>query len=69
MSLSKPFEQTPAMAAGLTNRLFEMNLMVDSVDGLDAAPGPCGPYKTHTVAMAAQPLGGNEFGLPEDSDC
>ena len=61
MRLSKPFKQTPAMAAGLTNRLYEMNLLVDLVEGLRAAPGPRGPYKTHTLAMAAQPLGGNEL--------
>ena len=52
MSLSKPYKRTPAMAAGLTNRLYDMDLMVDLVEGLDSAPGPRGPYKTQ-VQMAA----------------
>lgn len=39
---------TPAMAAGVTNRLWEIADIVDLVDSARPKPGPRGPYKKRT---------------------
>lgn len=38
---------TPAMAAGLTDTLYDIDLIVDLVEAHDSKPGPRGPYRPH----------------------
>lgn len=41
---------TPAMAAGVTDRLWEMADLVAIVDAAEAAPKKRGPYKKSSAA-------------------
>ena len=50
MSLSKPYKRTPAMAAGLTSRLYDMNMMVDLVEASEPKVSKRGPYCTYRIA-------------------
>jgi hypothetical protein len=43
--IHKSLKVTPAMAAGLTDRLWEMQDIVALVDAAAPKPGPRGPYK------------------------
>ncbi len=52
-NLRKPYARTPAMAAGLTNRLYDMNLIVDLVESKDPKPGKRDHYKTQAYREAA----------------
>ena len=41
---------TPAMAAGVTEKLWEMKDIVDLIDAAGPKPGPRGPYKKRGIA-------------------
>jgi hypothetical protein len=43
--IHKRLRVTPAMAAGLTDRLWEMENLAEMVDAAQAKPGKRGPYK------------------------
>ena len=49
-SLSKPYKTTPAMAAGLTDRIYDMGWLADLANERFAKPGPRGPYKKRARA-------------------
>ena len=44
--IHQTLEVTPAMAAGLTKELRDMDWLVSLVEARDSKPGPRGPYKT-----------------------
>ena len=41
----KTLRMTPAMAAGLTDTLYDIGWFVDLVEEIKGKPGPRGPYK------------------------
>jgi hypothetical protein len=43
--IHKTLRVTPAMAAGVTDRLWDMNDLADMVEAVAPKPGPRGPYK------------------------
>ena len=43
--IHQTLEVTPAMAAGLTRELYDMDWLVGLVEARDSQPGPRGPYK------------------------
>ena len=43
--IHKSLRVTPAMAAGVTDRLWDMNDLADMVEAVAPKPGPRGPYK------------------------
>ena len=44
---------TPAMAAGIETRLWEMSEIVKLIDDAERAPKPCGPYSKKNVASSS----------------
>ena len=51
--IHKTLRVTPAMAAGVTDRLWEMSDLVAVLDAAEAAPAKRGPYKKASEAGAA----------------
>ena len=43
---------TPAMTAGLADRVYDMEMIVGLVEAAEPKPGPRGPYKTQVRAAA-----------------
>jgi hypothetical protein len=43
--IHKSLRVTPAMAAGVTDRVWDMNDLADLVEAAEAPPGKRGPYK------------------------
>ena len=43
--IHQTLEVTPAMAAGLTKELYDMDWLVRLVEARDSQPGPRGPYR------------------------
>ena len=52
-TLSDPYQRTPAMAAGLTDQVYNMEWMSDLVSAKFARPGPRGPYKPRKPKAAS----------------
>lgn len=52
-SLSKPYKTTPAMAAGLTDRVYDMDWLSDLTAEQFPKPGPRGPYKKRSQVLGA----------------
>jgi hypothetical protein len=50
--MHKTLRMTPAMAAGVTDRLWSMDEIAQMIDATLPVPGPRGPYKKSVSAAA-----------------
>lgn len=51
-SVSKPYRATPAMAAGLTDQVYDMAWLLDLVNAAQPVPGKRGPYAPRKAAIS-----------------
>lgn len=50
MKMHKTLKMTPALAAGITGKLWSMDDLVAMMDAVAPKPGPRGPYKKAVAA-------------------
>ena len=50
VKVHKTLRMTPAMAAGVTDRLWEMSDLVAALEAMESAPTKRGPYKKRVTA-------------------
>ena len=62
MKLHKAHKLTPAMAAGITDKLWSVEDIVALVETSESKPGKCGPYKKRERPNLSCPAGGRPRG-------